>query len=160
VLSSIPDYTGTQQSLAEQITPTKPDGTPDPSGTYLRVKPNLTGTYPASGEPQYTVPGIILGASTCVMRTDQLLCDALLGEGDALDTYSHALQDVAIAERQAALAERDAAVAREKLAQSIVSSKDADMAATWSKVYPQPLSVPATVTVPVVPDGAGGQEGG
>ena len=148
VLSSIPDYTGTQQSLVEQITPIAPDGTPDPTGTYLRVNPNLTGAYPATGEAQFTVPGIILGVSTYVMRTDQLLCDALLGEGDALDLYSHALQDVAIAERQVAVAERDASVAREKLAQSIVSSKDAEMAATWNKVFPQPLSVPATVTIP------------
>jgi hypothetical protein len=154
VLSSIPDYTGTLQSLVEQITPTAPDGTPDPTGTYLRVKPNLTGTYPAPGGAQFTVPGIILGVSTHVMRTDQLLCDALLGEGDALDTYSHALQDVAIAERQVAVAERNAAVARENLAQSIVSSKDAEMAAAWQKIFPQPLSVPATVTVPATPNGA------
>jgi hypothetical protein len=88
------------------------------------------------------------------MRTDQLLCDAILGEGDALDTYSHALQDVAIAERQAAVDERNAAIAREKLAQQIVASKDADMAAIYQKIYPAPLSVPATITVPArVPDG-------
>jgi hypothetical protein len=154
VLSSIPDYTGTTQSLVEQITPTAPDGTPDPTGTYLRVKPNLNGIYQAPGGTQFTVPGIILGVSTHVMRTDQLLCDALLGEGDALDTYSHALQDAAIAERQVALAERNAAVARENLAQSIVSSKDADMASAWQKIFPQPMSVPATVTVPATPNGA------
>jgi hypothetical protein len=155
VLSAIPDYTGTQQSLVEEITPKKPDGTPDPTGTYLRVKPNLTGTYTAASGAQFTVPGIILGVTTSVLRTDQLLCDALLGEGDALDTYSHALQDVAIAERQAAVAERETAVGREQLAQSIVNSKDADMAAIWQKIFPQPLSVPATVTVPAVTtDGA------
>lgn len=155
VLSSIPDYTGTQRSLVELVTPKAPDGTPQPAATYLRVRPNLTGSYPAAGKARFTVPGIILGVTTCIMRTDQLLCDALLGEGDALDSYSHALQDVAIAERQAAVAAQDAALAREKLAQSIVSSKDADMAATWQKIFPQPLSVPATVTVPVSANGTG-----
>jgi len=154
VLSSIPDYTGTQRSLVEQVTPVGADGTPQPSAAYLRVKPNLTSTYPATGTPQYTLPGIILDVATCVMRTDQLLCDALLGEGDALDSYSHALQDVAIAERQAAVAQAEAAVAKDKLAQSIVSGKDATMAATWQKVFPPPLSVPATITVPASPDAA------
>jgi hypothetical protein len=153
VLSSVPDYTGTLQSLVEQVTPKAPDGTPDQGATYLRVKTDIKQGYPADN-PQYTVPGIILGASSYVLRTDQLLCDALLGEGDALDSYSHALQDVAIAERQAAVAETQAAVAREQLAQSIVSNKDTDMAAIWGKIFPQPLSVPATVTVPATPDGA------
>jgi hypothetical protein len=160
VLSSVPDYTGTQRSLVEQITPVGPDGTPQPSGSYLRVKPNLTSTYPATGTPQYTLPGIIVDVSTCVMRTDQLICDALLGEGDALDSYSHALQDVAITERQTAVAQAEAAVAKEKLAQSIVSGKDAAMAAIWQKVFPPALSVPATVTLHASPDMAGASDDG
>ena len=149
VLGAIPDYAGSQQSLIEMVTPTAVDGTPQPSGRYLRVKPGLTQTFQAPGDGgSFTVPGIILGSNSCVMRTDQLLCDALLGEGDALDGYSHGLQDVALAERQAAVDEQTAATARELLAQQIISSKDADMAAAWQKVFPQPLSVPATVTVP------------
>lgn len=155
VLSNIADINGEMQSLVELVTPNDSAGHPLPDAAYLRVKRNLTSRYPAGASAQFTVPGILLDANTCVMRTDQLLCDALLGEGDALDEYSHALQDVAIAERQAAVGERDAAIAREKLAQQIVASKDANMAAIWQKVFPPPLSVPATVTVPAsVPDGS------
>lgn len=160
VLSAIPDDTGTQQTLVEVVTPKAPDGTLNPQAAYLRVRPNMTSTYATASGEEFQVPGIILGATTCIMRTDQLLCDALLGEGDALDTYSHALQDVAVQERQVAVAERTAAVAREKLAQSIIAKKDADMAALWPKVFPAPLSVPATVTVPATPDGSSTTTGG
>lgn len=128
VLSSIPDYQGTQQSLVEVVTPNASDGTPQESAAYLRVKPNLTQPYLG-----FTVPGIILNATDCVMRTDQLVCDAVLGQGDALDSYSHGLQDVAIADRQAAVSARNAATAREVLAQQIVSQKQTDLATIWSR---------------------------
>ena len=156
VLSNISDINGNMQSLVELVTPNDPAGDPLPDAAYLRVKRNLTSDYISGGGATFTVPGILLNAMTCVMRTDQLLCDAILGEGDALDTYSHALQDVVIAERQTAVDEHNAAVARERLAQQIVASKDADMAAIYQKIYPAPLSVPATITVPAnVGDGVG-----
>jgi hypothetical protein len=156
VLGNVADINGSMQSLIELVTPSDPAGHPLPEAAYLRVKRALTSQYSGSGGAQFTVSGILLDATTCVMRTDQLLCDAILGEGDALDEYSHALQDVAIAERQAAVDERNTTVAREKLAQQIVASKDADMAATWGKIFPAPLSVPATITVPAIAaDGAG-----
>jgi hypothetical protein len=156
VLTNISDINGNMQSLVELVTPNDQAGNPLPDAAYLRVKKSLSSDYTATGGATFTVPGILLNATKCVMRTDQLLCDAILGEGDALDTYSHALQDVAIAERQAAVDERNAATAREKLAQQIVANKDADMAAIYQKIYPAPLSVPATITVPAsVGDGTG-----
>lgn len=155
VLTNIADINGNMESLAELVTPSDDNGVPLPDAAHLRVKRSLTSTYSSTAGEQFTVPGILLDATPCVMRTDQLLCDALLGEGDALDEYSHALQDVAIAERQAAVDERNAATAREKLAQQIVTDKDADTAAIWQKIFPAPLSVPATVTVPAtVPNGS------
>ena len=157
VLSAIPDYQGNETALVEMATPTS-GGTADATAAYLRVIPNLTQTLTLTDGSTFTLPGIILGYSTAVMRTDQLLCDALLGEGNALDAYSQQLQSVALAERQAQVAATQAAVAKEQLAQQIVSdagsgdattlSGVAAMAAAWAKVYPQPLSVPATVVVP------------
>lgn len=157
VLSAIPDYQGNETALVEMATPTS-GGTADTTAAYLRVIPNLTQTLTLTDGSTFTVPGIILGYSTAVMRTDQLLCDALLGEGNALDAYSQQLQSVALAERQAQVAATQAAVAKEQLAQQIVSdagsadaatsSGAAARAAAWAKVYPQPLSVPATVVVP------------
>jgi hypothetical protein len=155
VLTNIPDINGNMQGLVELVTPKDPAGNALPDAAYLRVKRSLTSQYTGTGGAKFTVPGILLDATTCVMSTDQLLCDAILGEGDALDEYSHALQDVAISERRAAVDERNTAIAREKLAQQIVASKDANMAATWQKIFPPPLSVPATITVPAIaPDGA------
>jgi len=160
VLTNVSDINGTMQGLVELVTPKDSTGNPLPDDAYLRVKRSLISQYTGTGGAQYTVPGILLSATTCVLRTDQLLCDAILGDGDALDAYSHALQDVAIAERQAAVDERSTAMAREKLAQQIVASKDADMAAIWQKIFPVPLSVPATITLPATAaDGAAGTAG-
>jgi hypothetical protein len=148
VLANIADINGQLQSIAELVTPTDADGNAHPDNAYIRIKRNMTSTYTSPAGSQFTVPGILLDTTTCVMRTDQLLCDAILGQGDALDEYSHALQDVAIAERQAAVDERVAATAREKLAQQIITTNNTDLAGLWSKIFPPPLSVPATVTVP------------
>jgi hypothetical protein len=148
LLSTIPDYQGNERPVVEWITPTAADGTPVATATYLRIKPDLAQTFTDLTGAQFTVPGIILSQSSYVLRTDQLLCDALLGQGDALDEYSHALQEVTISERQAAVAATAAATARELLAQQIVSAKDSDAAGVWQKIYPQPLSVPATINIP------------
>jgi hypothetical protein len=41
-------------------------------------------------------PGIILGSTTNTIRTDGVLVDTLLGQGDALDEYSKGLQEEAV----------------------------------------------------------------
>lgn len=151
VLGQIPDHDGKVESLVELVVPKDLAGTDMPDASYLRVRRDLTSQYASPSGAQFSVPGILLAATTTVLRTDQVVCDALLGAGEALDEYSHALQQLAIAERQAAVDERVAATAREKLAQRIVAQKDGDMAAMWPKVYPQPLSVPATVTLAASP---------
>ena len=46
------------------------------------------------------MPGIIISANKVVMRTDDIVVDALLGEGDALDDYSQGLQAEAVSAEQ------------------------------------------------------------
>jgi hypothetical protein len=158
-LSGIPDYEDELQTVVEYVTPTK-DGAPVPGAEYLRFPRNLkTDFVDPEGGTRLNVPGIVLSYDHIVMRTEGVMVDAVLGQGDALDEYSHGLQNIAVAERQLAVDDRDVQVAREKLAQQIVADKDADMAATWQKVYPQPLSVPATITVPVTAGTDGGNVG-
>lgn len=43
-----------------------------------------------------TVPGIILNVATRIMPTDSVICEALLGQGEALDCYNMQLQQAAV----------------------------------------------------------------
>lgn len=43
-----------------------------------------------------TVPGIILDLTKRIMPTDSVICEALLGQGDALDCYNAQLQQAAV----------------------------------------------------------------
>ncbi len=52
--------------------------------SYWRVNKDKKSKY-----DDFTVPGVILTATKNVLRTDGIIVEALLGQGDALDTYSH-----------------------------------------------------------------------
>ena len=131
-LRSVADANGNLLSLVEEVVPLR-DGVPQPLERYLRVNPRLHTKWQPRGDtgPTFEVPGIILSQNQIIMRTDGVLVDSILGEGDALDEYSHGLQDATVGERQAA-------VSRELLAQEIVRNKDADMAALFVQLFPPP----------------------
>jgi hypothetical protein len=82
------------------------------------------------------VPGIILNVDKHVMRTEGVIVDALLGEGDALDTYSHGLQDEAVKAQQLANAQTQTEIQKNQLAVSIIQNKDTEAAKLYSQVYP------------------------
>jgi hypothetical protein len=98
-LCNIFDHTGTRVSFMECITETLNDccgGTEPPiTNTYARKIPTLTQT--AEGK---TVPGIILDVKKRILRTDSLVVDALLGQGEALDCYNQHLQAIAVNKAQ------------------------------------------------------------
>ena len=149
VLTGIPDYQGSLRSLIEQVVPLDDNGAEMPEAAYFRVPPNLQTTFVnPHTERTITVPGIVLSYDHIVMRTDGVLVEAVLGEGDALDGYSHGLQDAAVAQRRIALDERRAGLDRQALARKIVAEKDAEAAAIYATVFPPiPASVPSTLTV-------------
>lgn len=43
-----------------------------------------------------TVPGIVLDVTKRIMPTDSVICEALLGQGEALDCYNMQLQGAAV----------------------------------------------------------------
>lgn len=98
-LCNIFDYQGNRVSFMECITETLNDccgGTEPPiTNTYARKVAGLSQT--AEGK---TVPGIILDVTKRIMRTDSLVVDALLGQGEALDCYNQKMQDIAVAKAQ------------------------------------------------------------
>lgn len=134
LLSEIADWNGQLTSIVEEVIPTDADGNPAPDRSYLRVARNAAQTYTSGSGATFSVPGIILNAAGVVMPTDAVLVDALLGEGDALDTYSTALQEVTIAERKLGLAERRARLQLQDAALKIITSGDTAAAGLWARV--------------------------
>lgn len=101
VLSSIPDHTDSLRSIVEYIAPKDADGAENPDAAYLRVRKSLTSTYtdPVTGSA-FVVPGILLGVTRNVLRTDDVIVETILGQGEGLDEYSRGLQDTAVKEAQ------------------------------------------------------------
>jgi hypothetical protein len=92
---NVTDYLGVKQSFLEKIVEEYNDcdsETPDETYTYYRKKFGITQTY-TTGSFSFTVPGIILAVNDHMLKTDSVICDALLGQGEALDCYNNRLQN-------------------------------------------------------------------
>ncbi len=94
-------------------------------------------TDPATGS-EFDVPGIILSADKCVMRTDSLIVEALLGQAEGLDAYSRGLQDERV--RAQRLTNRRIAldIKLEEMRQKIVEDRDRDAAEIYATLYHSP----------------------
>ncbi len=74
------------------------------------------------------VPGIILSATENVVRTEGIIVEALLGQGDALDSYATRLQELEVSRREADVNYEQAKAERAALLNRIVQEGDADEA--------------------------------
>jgi hypothetical protein len=115
---------------------------------YLRVVRNLHTVFKDPYSPfQVQVPGIVLAYDHIVQRTDGVFVEAILGQGDALDPYSHGLQD-------AAIAAKNAPIAQAALASTLVTGHDTPGADIYRKVFfaqsdePQTTSAATTSAAP------------
>jgi Bacterial Ig domain len=137
ILSNVFDYQDEPHRLVEEKALNGVDGSALPNGSYLRVPKGKTSTYtdPATGS-EIVVPGVILAAMKNVMRTDGVLCDALLGKGDALDAYSRGLQDEAVVAKALDNDSRRKANAREQLALDLIEAGSTSGADLFHKIYP------------------------
>lgn len=108
-------------------------------GSYWRFKKGTVSKYtdPATGS-EFDVPGIILSADKCVMRTDSLIVEALLGQAEGLDAYSRGLQDERV--RAQRLTNRRIAldIKLEEMRQKIVEDRDRDAAEIYATLYHSP----------------------
>jgi hypothetical protein len=96
-LCNVANYQGTIMPFAEKVSETFQDcvdGLQVPSIDYWRKRANLTDTY-TSGGLDIKVPGVILSAASHILRTDSVIVDAVLGQGEALDCYNIRLQEAA-----------------------------------------------------------------
>lgn len=98
LLCSIQDYQGTVTPFIECTEETIQDccgEDPPYVNKYLRKKFGLSQTYNG-----VTVPGIIMNVKNRIIRTDAVIAEALLGQGEALDCYNMHLQDEAVKKTQ------------------------------------------------------------
>ena len=102
---------------------------------YNRVKTELLSVFkdPVT-ETEIAVPGIILSAMKNVLRTEGVIVEALLGEGQALDTYATRLQELEVSRREAEIARESAEAQRAELLNQLVQDCDNDRAKLLSRL--------------------------
>jgi hypothetical protein len=103
---------------------------------YWRVKTEKESVYEDVTGNKITVPGVIMSANKYVMRTDGVIVEALLGQGDALDAYSHGLQDQAVRAKEMENRASEIEGSIKYLGTKIVNAKDADSAKIFGQVFP------------------------
>ncbi|MBD2202366.1 hypothetical protein H6G33_12090 [Calothrix sp. FACHB-1219] len=139
-LKNIVDYTDTIQEFVEE----KQVGN---GGTkYLRVPKKVSIYKDAATGTEIAVPGVILSAMRNVLRTEGIIVDALLGQGDGLDEYSHGLQDEAVREKALANEALRLKNEREQLALQIILSKDTEAAKLFQQLFAAPVVQPSPAT--------------
>lgn len=107
---------------------------------YLRVKKDEISKYKdVASATEIIVPGIILSASKYVLRTEGIIVDALLGQGNALDEYSKRLQEETNRAKTLANDLETAKIKREEMGQKIVNNKDGAAADIYQKVFSPPV---------------------
>jgi hypothetical protein len=100
------------------------------SKDIIRTKTDMVSTYEnVPSNLKKDVNGIIVSAQLNVMRTEGIFVEALLGQGDALDVYSHGLQDETVKEKQISNAKME-------LANTIISNSETEKAKLFEQVYP------------------------
>jgi hypothetical protein len=78
------------------------------------------------------VPGVVVSGSTNVLRTDGVIVEAVLGQGNALDAYSMGLQDQAVRLKKSG---ND----KDELRLKIINDKDTERAKLFEQLFREPL---------------------
>lgn len=96
---------------------------------YLRVKQGIISNYTDDiTKAEFTLPGTILAVTKNVMRTEGVIVEALLGQGEALDGYATRLQELEVMRRKAEVAQKQAESMRAELLNKVVRDEDANRA--------------------------------
>jgi hypothetical protein len=136
-LQNVLDHRGVSHSIVETATLRDAAGQPVPGSSYLRVKRDLTTTFsdPVTGAA-VAVPGIIVAQDSNVLRTDGIIVESLLGQGESLDDYSKHLQQETIRAKILENELTDARLRREREIARILESRDELGAAIYARMFP------------------------
>lgn len=104
--------------------------------SYWQVNDDKTTTYrdEATGLEK-KVPGIVLSATTNTIRTDGVVVDSLLGQGEALDSYSRGLQTETVRQRDLKNDLLRTKVERNQLRAQLVENGDEAAAELFETVF-------------------------
>lgn len=116
-LEAVRDEQGTPRSVVREIALS-------PDDTYLQFDPTLEASVTDDSGREFTVPGVLLHRSDLVMRTEGVIVEALLGNGDALDAYATEMQQIESDRRRAEIAMSTARAARVALVNEAIASGD------------------------------------
>ncbi|TYB47095.1 hypothetical protein [Microbispora triticiradicis] len=123
-------------------------GAEDDPAAALFVDPDCSSSHAGPNSVEYTVPGVLVAAGRHILRTDGIVVDAFLGEGNALDDYSIGLQTQAVRARQVenSAGEADSRLRRIEaerleLALKIVADNDSERAALYQQLFVRPQIV-------------------
>jgi hypothetical protein len=109
------------------------NGDPLSSDVRWRIRPGAL-SKPVAGR---TIDGIVMTKSSVVLRTDNIVVEALLGQADALDPYASALQALDLLRRQAENEATQAETRRVTDALAIVDgTPDNKKVDAWGKIFP------------------------
>ncbi|MFD0670085.1 Ig-like domain-containing protein [Cohnella sp. GCM10027633] len=139
-LMNIFDYQDRHHRFVEDKPFKDANGNDIPLSNYLRVKKEYVSTYndEASGT-KISVPGIILAANRHVLRTEGVMVEALLGQGEALDDYSRNLQTETVRERNLRNSLLEQEIKLKQLALEIVENRDEAAAKLYSTINLPPV---------------------
>ncbi len=151
-ISAIRDYTGNSDLSPMGANATKKGfivkvGTAGTDHSHrCAVNRDFTSTFIVATEKNkssgFTVPGVIISAKTIGMRSEDVVVDALIGEGWALDGYAKGLQaeeniSKRLANRRAALENHRLALENKRhvLLADLVQKRDAEMLKLYNQAF-------------------------
>jgi hypothetical protein len=91
----------------------------------------------SNDDAERSIHGVIMNRSSVVLRTDNIVVEALLGQADALDPYASAMQalDVLIRESQKEATEAETRRTTDALA-IVAAAGEAQKVDVWQKLFP------------------------
>jgi hypothetical protein len=127
-LSAVRGHDGTPVNLVREIQIGQDD-------SYIQFDSTLTSEiHDGQGRSYGEVPGLLLHQDELVMRTEGVIVESLLGQGDALDSYATELQQLEVQRRRAEVDLEPGRTAQLNLVNDAIANGDEEAVARAEKL--------------------------
>jgi hypothetical protein len=137
-LISIVDYKGDKVAdFVKKVSLTNTSNPPIEVRNYYKINRDFISSYldPAT-QTKRDLPGVLLSVNKYVLRTEAVIVDALLGKGDALDSYSHGLQEETIKSKQLSNQLLQSQIDRNNTALGLIKDKNTAGGSLFAQIFP------------------------